>query len=254
MNYLQQFSWKYGSIWLPKTDQGTLPAIRDHGEYCESEVDVFRMFLQPGDVVIDGGASYGCMSLAFLSLDANVLAFEAHPQVFEVLQQNTVSFANFKPVFPSALHSTKHKSYMQPINVEDASAFCGIHETGAIDGVEVDCIPLDVLHLTVCDFIKLDVEYDEAHALKGALRTLRQCQPVVYLEYWKNQAEIRELLKDAGYRKLWLHHPPRDRFPNFKNVPVESTPGPPMLLAIPQRWLGVEGTPEFQACGFHRVD
>jgi len=58
MNYLEKHSWKYGTIWLPKTDLDTRSAIVQYGEYCESEVDVFRLFVKPGDIVIDAGASY----------------------------------------------------------------------------------------------------------------------------------------------------------------------------------------------------
>jgi hypothetical protein len=70
----------------------------------------------------------------------------------------------------------------------------------------VKCAPLDdVLEGQQVDFIKLDVEGADLHALRGLQRTLSRCKPVMLIEdhstlgYYE-QADLHTLLDELGYR------------------------------------------------------
>lgn len=85
----------------------------------------------------------------------------------------------------------------------------GKHNTGqrhCVPGDSVEVITLDSLGLAP-DFVKLDVEGMEWHALKGGERTIREHKPVVMLEenglnrrYGVADDECRRLLESWGAR------------------------------------------------------
>ena len=84
----------------------------------------------------------------------------------------------------------------------------GSHHIGAV-GNPVRLIPLDVLELDDLDFLQLDVEGYEWHALLGATETLKRCKPLVQVElrdfgvnYGVTDADVCHLLYSFGYMQV----------------------------------------------------
>lgn len=76
-------------------------------------------------------------------------------------------------------------------------------------GDSVPVTTVDALDLADLDFLQLDVEGYEWHALKGARETLARCRPLVQVElrnfterFGKSDAAVRELLKSFGYQEV----------------------------------------------------
>jgi FkbM family methyltransferase len=73
---------------------------------------------------------------------------------------------------------------------------CGMHKVGGTGLIPQ--LRLDDLNLPACDFIGLDVELYEIHAIRGALNTIEKFRPVMAIENFND--EIFELLKPYNYR------------------------------------------------------
>jgi FkbM family methyltransferase len=78
-----------------------------------------------------------------------------------------------------------------------------------VHGDAIPMISIDSLGLTDVDFLQLDIEGYEWHALSGAMQTLRACRPLVQVElrdftarYGKTDDDVRFLLGSVGYREV----------------------------------------------------
>jgi FkbM family methyltransferase len=222
---------------LPEGDRWTGRSVELYGEYSESEVDVFREFIRPDDVCVDAGALFGAHSLAMADLGALVHAFEPQEAARDILCENKHKSRIL--VYADALGAASGSARMTN---EDHLGMNRISET--LGTVEVVVSPLDA-YKDDLDFLKIDVEGYEAQVLEGAEHLIRNCQPVIYLEFQENQLAIVRKLWEFGYRRPMTHRAPQDRFPNYNCVPLEKpydATGPVMLLAVPEhRWKEHEG-------------
>jgi len=109
-----------------------------------------------------------------------------------------------------------------PANVDIAAkalgaehATCSIKHRGLgshnlIAGDACVVVPLDDMALQRVDFIQLDVEGYEWHALKGAEATIARCRPILQLElrdsplvrHGSSVADVRGWLSERGYRQV----------------------------------------------------
>lgn len=79
----------------------------------------------------------------------------------------------------------------------------------SLSGDLVALMNVDALDLDDLDFLQLDIEGYEWHALSGALETLDRCRPLVQVElrnftsaYGKSDTDVRVLLASLGYREV----------------------------------------------------
>jgi len=86
------------------------------------------------------------------------------------------------------------------------------YENKNIDRHPVKLVTIDSLQLEKLDFIKLDVEGYEINVIKGAINTIKKCNPVITMEIWENfngkyslqhATDTFKLLLDNGYT---IHH------------------------------------------------
>lgn len=66
-------------------------------------------------------------------------------------------------------------------------------------------VPIDSLRLERCDFIKMDVEGAQIHAMRGAAETLARCRPLIWVELRAAAGEIEAghaQMQAMGYRPL----------------------------------------------------
>jgi len=84
----------------------------------------------------------------------------------------------------------------------------GSHRVIEVDG-DITVTTVDALDLYDVDFLQLDIEGYELHALQGAVETIRRSHPVIQLElrnftahFGHTDEEIRALLRELGYRQV----------------------------------------------------
>jgi FkbM family methyltransferase len=77
------------------------------------------------------------------------------------------------------------------------------------DGRAVEVTTIDLLGLADLDFLQLDIEGYEWHALAGAVVTIQACRPLIQIElrdfgdrYGKRDEDVRILLDSLGYREV----------------------------------------------------
>lgn len=77
------------------------------------------------------------------------------------------------------------------------------------DGQAVEVTTIDALGLTDLDFLQLDIEGYEWHALAGAVATIQSCRPLIQVElreftarYGKSDSDVRTLLASLGYQEV----------------------------------------------------
>jgi len=141
-----------------------------------------RRIVRPGDVVVDGGAHVGFYSIAAARLlkgEGRVIAFEADPRNFALLQSNLAlnHVEHIVSAEPAALADRESTlEFWTSPEVSTRSSLVYVESQGDTS-IRVPCTRLDV-HLaqrgiTHVDVIKLDVEGAEPMCMDGMQETIR---------------------------------------------------------------------------------
>lgn len=134
--------------------------------------------LSEGDCIVEGGANIGTHTVAYaekVGENGGVIAFDPNPDAVECLKHNCVKLKNVR-IHEWALGDTRRMVQLhQEPNAGASYVFPG--KNG-----KIECIPLDALHFSRLDFIKLDIEGFELFALRGAVLTLLKHRPKLLIE------------------------------------------------------------------------
>jgi FkbM family methyltransferase len=166
-----------GNLWGRYTDGRAIAAFLEE-QLDERAYDLDPVCVRAGDVVIDAGANLGVFTQFALQRGASqVVAFEPNRALLQCLEK---SFAEEirsgrLRLIDAALWHTRE---LLKFNTEGPHAGGRLAADGA---VEVQAVTLDEivekLALARVDFIKMDIEGAERHALPGAARTIRRFHP-----------------------------------------------------------------------------
>lgn len=182
---------KTGSFWLPTDapDDVIIQKIIDGEIFDQLIFEAAQKFIRAGSVVLDVGACYGQMSTLFSLLvgdKGSVVGFEASPFVFRLYQANCAAngLTNCR-IYNNAVWDKSGEEV--PFMDYDFSHYKSYGCFG-IDlrkgTVKVSTIKIDDIKFTnPIDFIKIDVQGSDLHALRGAERTLRSHRCPVIFEY-----------------------------------------------------------------------
>lgn len=137
-----------------------------------------RSRLQPGAVVIDAGAYIGDTTKLFERFGCFVYAIEPRDDAFVVLQHNCPQCICIKR--PLGRRGQK-VSFSNALSNTEASNLGG-RQVQVDDKSNMTCMALDELNPHRCDFLKMDVEGFEPHALEGAAELITRTRPVLHVE------------------------------------------------------------------------
>lgn len=148
---------------------------------------IMKAYLRPTSNCIDVGCHKGEMLRSMLKHSAKGIhsAFEPIPEYFQRLEKE---YGTRCRVFPYAL--SDHKGVESFQFVRNAPAYSGLKKRRYdtthpdIQQIEVQVETLDThipadMHI---DFIKIDVEGGEFGVLKGGVRTIQRCKPLIIFE------------------------------------------------------------------------
>lgn len=161
---------------LPETDSYFAPHMTEEGFQID-HLRVALKYVRAWRTAVDGGAHVGTWTCWMAQLFERVAAFEPAEDTFECLFENTRRLDNVVRL-RAALGELPGMASV----VDDARRPGNTGARYLAPGNDVEIVRLDDLELDDVDFIKLDLEGGELHALRGAEATLRRCKPVVCVE------------------------------------------------------------------------
>lgn len=169
--------------------------------------------VQPGDVVIDGGAAWGDTALIFAEMagaDGRVVSVEAMGECLDLFRENmdlNPKLAAHVELVEAALWDRSD----QTLTMSTAGPGSRVTDHGTVTAqtVTIDDI-VTRLDLSRVDFIKMDIEGSEHQALLGAHRTLGSFKPRLAISAYHKPGDIVDLAEhvaalDLGYR-FYLEH------------------------------------------------
>jgi FkbM family methyltransferase len=183
-----------------------------HGYWEKMESDLIRRYVRPGMTVLDLGANIGYYTLLFSELvgeHGRVIAFEPEPKCYQTLVKNVAGLRlkNVEVVQAAAWHETGELAFFtNESDAMDHSAIPvrGIPSTKHVRAVAIDDVAGDI----TCDFIKMDIQGAEGHALQGMQLLLQRHLPQAMItEFWPASLtvagtpprELFNLLAGMGY-------------------------------------------------------
>lgn len=169
-NYIRR--WKLNMLW---------------GLYEPETVSLFEKIIRPGMTVVDIGAHIGYFTRLFSTLtgrQGKVLAFEADPENFGLLEKNTGHLRNVERI---QLAVSESRGVLRFYHYDDKS---GAHSTlpnvpltFAKREITVEATDLDSYmaqkNIAHVDVIKMDIEGGESAALRGMTETLKKTKVLV---------------------------------------------------------------------------
>lgn len=190
--------------------------------------DRLRRYIPAEGIVLDIGGHAGHYAHLFATLapSGQVCSFEPSPYACSVLEirQKLGRLPDNIKLFPKALSDRPGKLELRtPLKMSGSVGFGTASFNMArgdkvrIDEVEVTTIDsfMAAQGLAHVDFIKLDIEGWEHHALRGGIETLRRCRPTLLAEVddpmlrasGSSAADLWEFLAELGYRAALLSDP-----------------------------------------------
>ncbi len=230
---------RYGKMHYYANDHYIGRALELYGEYSQSEADLLRRVLKPGDVVIEAGANIGGLTVAIADIvgpQGFVYAYEPQPEYQAMLAKNVRARPR---VFPIDLalgeRQTREHIELQPIPL-DVTHAPGWPIVGA-NSLRCGLLSIDYFEWDRVTLIKLDCDGPEHDILKGAEKTIERYRPLLYVEYDKPAAypDMIPWIQARGYR-IYQHVAPLFNPNNFAGNPVNvfGSLVSSMLLCVPQ--------------------
>lgn len=167
--------------------------------------------------VIDVGAHVGITVAHWLENGfKHVFAFEINPSHFDCLVENTIDYrskisyfnygcSNENKKVLAAYRTPKNSGTFQILDDANVAKFPPKYK------LEVSVRQLDSHHFDNVSLIKIDVEGWELEVLQGAIETIKQHRPVLFVEYGKGENKksyhkyddkiFTNLIKDLNYQE-----------------------------------------------------
>lgn len=157
---------------------------------------------------LDVGANIGTMSYHLAKEFKAVHAFEIQPEMQEVLELNMRKFPETRKkviTYPFGLSSCERLVS----TVYNPQSSFATHIDPSLQRGNILVKSLDSLEIENLDFIKLDVEGQEAECIRGGINTIKRYGPVILFEnknhatrYNDTKNTVMSILEPLGYKIL----------------------------------------------------
>ena len=198
-----------------------------YGEYIEAEVETLLKLCRPGDIVVEVGANIGCDTVPIARHVGNagrVVAFEPQRIIYQMLCANLALNAIWNvEAYQRGVGDTDKVMGVLAIDYTKPNNFGGMALREEIaDREPVRVVSIDSVKMKRLDLLKVDVEGMEIDVIHGAVDTIDQFRPIIYMENDRKSKSgplIRTLF-DLEY-DCWWHVPPTFRPENYTGHPVD---------------------------------
>lgn len=201
---------RFGPMAYPVGDVVIGRSLAEYGEWAGPEIDFLLDLVKVGDIVVDVGANIGTHTIALakrVGPSGQVIAFEPQRLTLQTLCTN-ITLNNLDNVKAERVAlGAKCGEVSIPVIKQGNLGNIGHQLWG--EGELTPLLTLDSYSLPGIDLLKIDVEGMEKTVLEGALKTIKQYQPAIFVE--NNIAEQSEALISwlfsIGYRCWWFLDP-----------------------------------------------
>lgn len=190
-----------------KIDSGEI--IRCFFKSCDeifySNIYKLDQLLDDGDVIIDAGGNIGLFSLYAKNLRKDVSCIILEPEVrnFQALQKNLENYEHIF-LFNKGLSNIvsqgelliSKNSLVHRVNSEEVDFDLEIDYNG-VQKIELNTIDNIIFSKRLCkgvDLIKLDIEGSELMALKGAIKTIKNYNPLLLVAVEHSKRQERKII------------------------------------------------------------
>jgi FkbM family methyltransferase len=212
----------YGQFIVARTCLFQAEALVKTGRtHIESELNNIFAIVDtlPADaVIVDGGANIGFFTVPVAhrtqGRGTRIISFEPQRQLFQALG-GSLAINGYRHVY---LHNcglgaepgiaelpAVDYSMAQDFGTVSLSDATTVAEDGWMNDRVVDITSIDAMALPRLDFFKLDVEGYEIPALTGALNTIKQYRPWIWVEYFITGVDpIKQALADIDNYEFFI--------------------------------------------------
>jgi FkbM family methyltransferase len=197
--------------------------IATAGVFDPCVTETLHRLIDPGELVADVGANVGYMSSVAAvrtGPGGRVLAFEPHPQVFELLERNVAGWRKRDGVGDVVLNRMALSDHAGEgtlialqgfeLNMGSASLEYGELVQGQTEGTKSFSVPLERLDDVAAGerigVMKIDVEGHEASMLSGARGLLAEqaIRDIVFEDHDEYPSKATTVVEEAGYELITL--------------------------------------------------
>lgn len=211
---IRELQTNYGTMFLPDTDQGQYSWLSKTGQSPEDrEIGHVIELMSERDkgVFIDGGASYGCWTLAMARHATYVYSFEPQIRIWDLLERavlrnglGNILTNNIALGEADGLVDIANLDLDTPVNFGGLSLERLLPEQPDAPMGRVGVVSIDdyFFEHPPVSAIKLDVEGYEQKALRGAAKTIARAKPILFVEsvhQYTDTAALREQIEAMGY-------------------------------------------------------
>ena len=224
----------YGKFVVPRTCLFQAEALVKTGHtHIESELkNIFAIVdtLPDDAVIVDGGTNAGFFTIPVAhrtqGRNTRIISFEPQRQLFQAVG-GSLALNGYRHVY---LHNcglgaepgiaelpAVDYSVAQDFGTVALSDNPTVAEDGWMNDRVVDITSIDAMALPRLDFFKLDVEGYEVPALTGALATIKQHRPWIWVEYFITGVDpIKQALESVDHYEFFIMD-----YQNMLCVPAE---------------------------------
>ena len=204
----------YGKFIVARTCMFQAEALVKTG-YTHIEGELNNIFsivdtLPDNAVIVDGGANIGFFSVPVAhktqGRGTRIISFEPQRQLFQALG-GSLALNGYRHVYlhNCGLGAEPGQAQLPQVDYSKVQDFgtislsndTTVNEDGWMADRVVDITSIDAMALPRLDFFKLDVEGYEVSALTGALATIKQHRPWIWVEYFITGVDpIKQVLAD----------------------------------------------------------
>ena len=191
----------HGRFIVPRTclfqAESLVKTGRTHIESELANIFVIVDRLEPGSVIVDGGANAGFFTIPVANRVRNkhisIISFEPQRQLFQALG-GALALNGLEHVYLHNMGLGRESgtaqlpavdySVAQDFGTVSLSNETSVDEHAWMANRLVSVTAIDDMDLPRLDFFKLDVEGYEVPALQGALKTIQRHRPWIWVEYF----------------------------------------------------------------------
>ena len=198
---------KINGIWVEKPSISVVDVLENNLEYHDGMVKFAAEYCSSYRRALDIGACHGLIALQLSELFDCVEAYEPYSTTYDCLVKNTGHIDNIT-LHNIGLSDKEEEKTLYYIDNDGRTTYAKPHINKVIryrDTIRKEKTKvntLDSYNFIDVDLIKIDVEAYEEFVIKGALKTIVACKPVIILEEKPNKESTiycQKVMDTIGY-------------------------------------------------------